>query len=68
MTVGELDNVFVSFENIPAGSYAISVFYDLNNNGQLDKNFLSIPKEPYDFSNDIRHQTRAATLRMCISA
>ena len=65
MTVGELDNVVVSFENIPAGTYAISVFYDLNNNGQLDKNFLGIPKEPYGFSNNIRHQTRAATFEEC---
>jgi uncharacterized protein (DUF2141 family) len=28
MTVRELDNVVVRFENIPAGSYALSVFYD----------------------------------------
>ena len=39
-----------SFDNIPSGVYAISVIHDENNNGNLDSNFLGIPKEPYGIS------------------
>lgn len=38
--------------NITKGEYAVSVFYDKNNNGKMDTNFLGIPKEPYGFSNN----------------
>ncbi|MCB1695425.1 MAG: DUF2141 domain-containing protein [Pseudomonadales bacterium] len=39
---------------LPAGSYAFSVFYDVNNNGELDTNFIGIPKEPVAISNNAR--------------
>ena len=42
----------MTFENIPFGSYAISVYQDLNNDQRLNKSFLGIPKEPIGFSND----------------
>ncbi len=38
-------------ENIPAGEYALLVYYDENNNGKIDKNFIGIPREPLGFSN-----------------
>ena len=38
-------------ENIPEGFYSFSYFHDVNGNGELDKNMLGIPKEPYGFSN-----------------
>lgn len=38
--------------NVKEGEYAVSVFYDENNNGKMDTNFLGIPKEPYGFSNN----------------
>ncbi|MEM1215003.1 MAG: DUF2141 domain-containing protein [Bacteroidota bacterium] len=34
------------FEAIPYGKYAISVHQDENNNGEMDTNFVGIPKEP----------------------
>jgi len=37
--------------DLPAGKYAIAAFHDENENGQLDKNFIGIPKEGYGFSN-----------------
>jgi uncharacterized protein (DUF2141 family) len=40
------------FENLPAGTYAISVFHDANNNQKMDKNFLGIPKEGYGASGN----------------
>jgi outer membrane protein len=38
-------------ENIPSGEYALLVYYDENNNGKIDKNFIGIPREPLGFSN-----------------
>ncbi len=42
----------ITFEDIPFGSYALSVYQDLNNDQRLNKSFLGIPKEPVGFSND----------------
>lgn len=42
--------------NLPPGQYAIKAFLDLNRNGQLDKNLLGMPKEPYGYSNNARAQ------------
>ena len=39
------------FDSIPYGEYALQVFHDINNNKELDKNFLGVPTEPYVFSN-----------------
>ncbi|MEI6691774.1 MAG: DUF2141 domain-containing protein [Chlorobium sp.] len=33
------------FENIPYGTYAISVLHDENGNGKMDKNFFGLPTE-----------------------
>ena len=41
-------------EDLPLGEYAVSSFYDKNNNGKLDTNFLSIPKEPIAVSNNAK--------------
>ena len=43
--------IVTTFDDIPAGTYAITIFQDLNENGDLDKNFFGNPKEPYGFSN-----------------
>jgi len=44
--------IYMKFENIPFGTYAISIYHDLNENGELDSNFIGIPKEPIGFSNN----------------
>ena len=44
----------VTFKNLKADSYAISVFQDINDNGTIDTNFFGIPKEPIGFSNNPR--------------
>ena len=43
-----------TFEDVAAGTYAISSFYDKNGNGKLDTNFLGIPKEPTAMSNNAK--------------
>lgn len=46
------DTVRHVFEGLPHGDYAISVFHDVDSDGDLDTNFIGIPKEPYGFSNN----------------
>ena len=43
-----------TFKEILYGTYAIKVYQDKNVNGELDTNFIGIPKEPYGFSNNAR--------------
>ena len=42
-----------SFE-VPPGRYAISVYQDVNENGELDRTFIGIPKEPVGFGNNYK--------------
>ena len=41
------------FENVPPGTYALSIIHDSNENGELDSNFFGMPKEGFGFSNDV---------------
>ena len=40
--------------HLPPGEYALSIYYDSNGNGDLDTNFIGIPKEPVALSNNAR--------------
>jgi uncharacterized protein (DUF2141 family) len=42
----------ITFENIPTGTYAISVFHDSENTGKLRTNTFGIPRDGYGFSNN----------------
>jgi len=46
------DTVLAVFPNLAPGDYALSVFHDVNGNGQLDKNIVGRPNEPVGFSRD----------------
>ena len=46
--------VVVTMEDLPEGTYAISLFHDENDNGELDTNLMGIPTEGFGFSNDAR--------------
>ena len=48
--------VIYKFEGITPGVYTISAVHDLNDNGELDKNFMGIPTEPYGVSRDGKKQ------------
>ena len=43
-----------TFEGLEAGTYAVSVFHDKDDDGKLDRNFMGIPKEPYGMSQGAR--------------
>lgn len=43
--------------DIPAGTYAIAVYHDVNGDGKMNRvPFVNLPLEPYGFSNDARGQ------------
>ncbi|MDQ7018336.1 MAG: DUF2141 domain-containing protein [Robiginitomaculum sp.] len=42
----------IRFEDLPSGIYAIKMFQDVNDNGQLDMQDGAVPTEPFGFSND----------------
>ncbi len=44
----------IILNDIPAGEYAVSVFQDIDENGELNTNAIGIPSEPFGFSNDAR--------------
>jgi len=43
-----------TFKNLEKGIYAVSSFYDKNDNGKMDTNFFGIPKEPTGLSNNAK--------------
>jgi len=51
--------------DLPYGTYAIAFYQDMNDSGDIDKNGLGIPKEPYAFSNDIRPKMSAPSFADC---
>lgn len=42
----------LTFNDLPKGEYAVTIYQDLNDNKELDK-FFSIPIEPYGISNNV---------------
>lgn len=49
----------IRFEDLPPGSYAISLFHDENDNGEMDKNIVGMPTEGYGFSQNPRVMRKA---------
>ncbi len=48
--INSTDDITISIEGLPKGNYAVSLFHDLNDNQDLDTNFIGFPKEPFAFS------------------
>jgi len=42
----------VNVKDVPAGTWAVLAYHDENENKELDRNFIGIPKENYGFSRD----------------
>ncbi|MEH2349192.1 MAG: DUF2141 domain-containing protein [Nostoc sp.] len=49
----------ITFENLKAGSYAVAVFHDQNNDRILNTNVFGIPKEGFGFSRNPEIRTGA---------
>ena len=44
----------IVYENVPYGTYALTVHHDANNNGKMDRNFIGYPQEGFGVSNNPR--------------
>jgi uncharacterized protein (DUF2141 family) len=44
----------LDFKNVAPGTYGIQLMHDKNGNGDMDFNFLGLPKEGYGFSNNAK--------------
>lgn len=42
----------LTLHELPAGDYAVKLFHDANDNGEMDSNLLGLPQEGYGFSNN----------------
>jgi uncharacterized protein (DUF2141 family) len=40
--------------DVPHGTYAVRLYHDENDNGELDTNLVGVPQEAFGFSNDAR--------------
>lgn len=46
--------VTLRFAEVPLGTYAVTVYHDVNDNQKLDTNWIGIPKEPVAISNNAK--------------
>ncbi|WP_411029601.1 DUF2141 domain-containing protein [Spongiimicrobium sp. 3-5] len=50
-TRANMGTTTVTVDDLPNGIYAVAVFHDINDNDELDTNWMGIPKEDVGFSN-----------------
>ncbi|MCR9077516.1 MAG: DUF2141 domain-containing protein [Hyphomonadaceae bacterium] len=50
----EGDSVTVTFEGLEPGEYAVRLYHDVNDDGEMNTNPFGMPTEPYAFSNDAK--------------
>ena len=49
---------YVEIPQLAYGAYAVAIFQDVNDNGELDLNFVGIPSEPFAFSKPPKSKWR----------
>ncbi len=54
MVLAANENVQTASFQVPYGRYAVTVYQDVNVNGETDMNFIGIPKEPVGFGNNYK--------------
>lgn len=47
-------SVTATFEGLEPGEYAVRLYHDLNDDGEMNTNPFGMPTEPYAFSNDAK--------------
>jgi len=50
----ESDAVTVTFNGLEPGEYAVRLYHDVNDDGEMNMTPFGMPTEPYAFSNDAR--------------
>lgn len=46
--------VLFAFPDLPAGTYAFTIYHDEDNDNEFDRSFIGLPQEGFAFSNNIR--------------
>lgn len=66
-TSKEVSEAFLEFqvEDLEIGTYAVAIFHDVNGNGEMDENWMGIPKEPFAFSNNFKPKFSAPKFEDC---
>lgn len=54
LSLPSIQNVQTASFQVPYGKYAVTIYQDLNENGEADMNFLGIPKELVGFGNNYK--------------
>ena len=49
------------FQDIPNGTYAITIYHDADENGEMNRSWIGMPKEGYAFSNNFTSAIRPAS-------
>jgi len=52
-------------KDLPKGEYSMVIYHDKNNNGEMDRSFLGIPKEGYGFSNNFKPRLSGPIFEDC---
>ena len=52
-------SVYADFGELLWGEYAIAVLHEENDSGDMDSNFIGLPKEGYGFSNNVKPKLKA---------
>lgn len=55
----------IIINDLPKGEYAFIMYHDKNADGELNRNFLGIPKEPFGFSNNVRPKLALPAFEDC---
>lgn len=63
-TIAKTSEVTISFK-LPPGEYAVGLMHDLNENGQIDKNWVGYPTEPFGFSKNFKPVMGPPTFKDC---
>ena len=50
----EGDTVTATFEGLAPGEYAVKLYHDVNDDGEMNTNPFGMPVEPFAFSNDAK--------------
>lgn len=58
LKVSDLKDKKIYLNNLTYGDYAVAVFHDLNDNGEMDFNWLGVPEEPFAFSRPVASKWR----------
>lgn len=58
-TINSDKTAVVTFTGLAAGEYAVAMHHDENNSGEMEYNWIGMPKEGYGFSRNFKPTIRA---------